>query len=416
MLSRRALLIAFHYPPMAGSSGIQRTQRFAQYLPDFGWSPIVLSARPSAYVETSQTTDSTAPAAFRAVALDTARHLSIRGRYPDFLARPDRWISWLFGAVPLGLALIWRFRPQIIWSTYPIATAHLIADRLHGITGIPWVADFRDPMAHDGYPADPKTWRSFARIEQRVFAAADEVVFTTSGTRDLYARRFESASSKLHIIANGYDEDSFGQAERASPALAQGTTPTLLHSGVVYPEWRNPVSLFKAIKLLADGDDPAYRNVRVRFRGSAHDAFLHRMAHEVGVSDQVEIVPQTPYVSALREMLDAQGLLLLQSAGCNDQIPAKLYEYMRARRPIIALTDLNGDTARQVRDIGGAHLVAPDDVSGIAQALRSWMDEQRWRTEYPLSDQIAAHSRRAGTARLATIFDNLLERRHRHLR
>src|SRR4051812_32426823 len=126
---KRILLIAYHFPPLRGSSGIQRTLRFARYLPEFGWQPAVLTATPGAYPEVAPASIAEIPAGVpvhRALALDTARHLALAGRYPGFLARPDRWKSWWLSAVPAGLALVRRFAPDALWSTYPIATAHAI--------------------------------------------------------------------------------------------------------------------------------------------------------------------------------------------------------------------------------------------------------------------------------------------------
>lgn len=408
MLNRRVLLVAFHYPPMAGSSGIQRTTRFAQYLPRFGWSPIVLTAGIGAYAH-RDSTSSPVPAPHRAPALDTARHLSIGGRYPDFLSRPDRWVSWYLSAVPLGLSLIWRFRPHVIWSTYPIATAHLIAHRLQRCTGLPWVADFRDPMAHDGYPADPATWESFARVERKVFSHACRAVFTTESMRDFYHRRYGWDATRLHVIANGFDEESFRQAEMLSPVGPERSGPVLLHSGIVYPEWRNPHALFKAIRQMIDSGNPAYADLRLRFRGSGHDSFLNALAEDCGIRSHVELLPPVGYLEALREMLDAEGLLLIQSAGCNDQIPAKLYEYLRANRPIIGLADSLGDTARQLTHIPGARLADPEDPAAIAGALRDWMSAQEWKAPAPLAESISGHSRLAGSERLAAILDQLAE-------
>ena len=80
----------------------------------------------------------------RAFAVDAARHLAVRGRYPAIVARPDRWAAWWLGAVPRSLAMIRKYRPAAIWSTYPIATAHTIGQTLHRLSGLPWIADFRD--------------------------------------------------------------------------------------------------------------------------------------------------------------------------------------------------------------------------------------------------------------------------------
>src|SRR5688500_12090283 len=186
---KRVLMIAFHYPPMRGSSSIQRTLKFSQYLTEYGWKPIVLTAHPRAYSSTSndQLGDiSDEVAVYRAFALDTSRHLSLKGRYPALLALPDRWVSWFLGAVPMGLYLIKKYKPEIIWSTYPVATAHLVAYNLRRLTGIPWVADLRDPMTDVGYPPDPVTRRMYQWIEKKTIACCTRAVLTTPGAVEDY--------------------------------------------------------------------------------------------------------------------------------------------------------------------------------------------------------------------------------------
>ena len=109
MPMKRVLMIAYHFPPLAGSSGIQRTLRFVQHLPDFGWEPLVLTADPKAYDSTSDDLLSEVPertVVRRSLALDTARHLSFGGRYFNWMAQPDRWISWKYSAVREGLKMI----------------------------------------------------------------------------------------------------------------------------------------------------------------------------------------------------------------------------------------------------------------------------------------------------------------------
>ena len=185
-------MVAYHFPPFAGSSGVQRTLRFVQHLPAFGWEPIVLTVRPGAYERTSKDLDAEVPRGVRverAFAFDAARHLTIGGRYPAFLARPDRWMSWRFAGVAAGMRLIRDCKPQLVWSTYPIATAHVIGRILHQRSGLPWVADFRDPMAQDGYPADPRLWRSFKDIEEKTIRHARSSVFTTPGAARYYKER-----------------------------------------------------------------------------------------------------------------------------------------------------------------------------------------------------------------------------------
>lgn len=190
---KRVLMIAYHFPPLAGSSGIQRTLRFAKYLPDFGWQPLVLTTTTNAYARTSDDQLKDVPQnciVVRAPALDAAKSLSIRGRYLAITARPDRWISWWPSAVLYGIQMIFRYKPDVIWSTYPIATAHLIGHTLHRFFGIPWIADFRDPMTQDGDPSDPRLWESFKRVENMVFSRATKCTFTTPGAACFYDHQY----------------------------------------------------------------------------------------------------------------------------------------------------------------------------------------------------------------------------------
>jgi glycosyltransferase involved in cell wall biosynthesis len=375
---RRVLMVAFHFPPLAGSSGIQRTLRFVQHLPAYGWQPIVLTAHPRAYSSTSDDLlASIAPDVVveRAFALDTARHLAVGGRYPEFLARPDRWVSWMLGAVMTGLRLTHRLRPAVIWSTYPIATAHAIGSRLHRVTGIPLVADFRDPMAQEGYPEDANTHRSFERIERRAVLNAARVVLVTPGAQALYQARYPGVpQERFTLIENGYDEESFIEAERGleRTPLNPGCF-TLLHSGIVYPSERDPTALFEALgRMKRDGRVNAH-SLRVRFRAPVHGELLVRLAAQSNTSDLVEVLAPVPYALALQEMLRADGLLVMQGANCNEQIPAKLYEYFRAGRPILGLADPAGDTARVMVDAGVDHLALLENADQVEAALTGYL-------------------------------------------
>lgn len=412
---KRVLMVAYHFPPLAGSSGIQRTLRFVQQLPEFGWQPLVLSAHPRAYERTGGDLAREVPAdtvVRRAFALDTARHLSLRGRYFGPLARPDRWVSWKFDAVRHGLKLIKAYRPDVIWSTYPIATAHLIGAELHRRTGLPWVADFRDPMAQEGYPADPKTWQQFDAIERRALLAAAHSVFTTPGAAAVYRQRYPEAAGRVELIENGYDEESFAAAEAGNGTnqrepLNPGAI-TLLHSGIVYPGERNPTQLFQALGELKRSGGLQPERFKLRFRAAVHDELLARLARENDVQALVEILPAIPYRDALQEMLRADALLVMQGKGCNDQIPAKIYEYLRAGRPAICLSHPEGDTVGVMRKAGMQAEARLDSAEEIAARLPAFVDAVRsGAAERPSCAYVGGASRHARTEALAGLLDRL---------
>jgi glycosyltransferase involved in cell wall biosynthesis len=415
MVNKRVLMIAYHYPPMRGSSGIQRTLKFSQYLPQSGWGPVMLSAHPRAYSNPGDDQMADIPASVpvtRAFALDTARHLSVGGRYAGFMALPDRWASWCLGAIPAGWRLIRRHRPAVIWSTYPIASAHLIGLVLRRLTGLPWVADLRDPMTDVSYPEDPRTRRVFQWIERKTIEHCTVAVCTTPGAIKTYEARFPAIPrERYRLIENAYDEENFADAERDGAAAAPGAHGgplTLVHSGIIYPSERDPVPLFQALAALKQQGAVSAASVRVVLRATAHDDYLGGLIAEHGIADLVQLAPHVAYRDALAEMLNADGLLILQASNCNHQVPAKLYEYLRARRPILALTDSDGDTAATLRQAGIDSIAPLDQKDAIIAMLPRFLEQVRSGTA-PLASAavIAAHSRRARTEQLALLLDQV---------
>jgi len=411
---KRVLMTAFHFPPLAGSSGIQRTLSFARHLPRFDWQPLILTAHSRAFANVSDDQLGDVPSGViveRAFALDSSRHLALFGRYPAFAARPDRWITWWFGAVLRGLAMIRRHRPVAIWSTYPIATAHKIGYTLHRLSGLPWIADFRDPMTEDGYPADRKIRQSYKKIEEAAVRSAAIGVFVTPGLARLYGERYRDVpNARLAVIENGYDEEILapldGTAAREGPLLPGAFT--LLHSGVVYPNERDPTQFFQALRRMLDEGNLKPGELRVRLRAPVHETLLAELIGTFRVADIVELAPPIPYRQALQEMMRADGLLVLQAGNCNDQIPAKVYEYLRCRRPIIGLTDPDGDTAGLLRKAGIDNIARLDSAQEIAFELRRFLDRARQGGAAPRDDAfVRGASRLNRTRELAGLLDRL---------
>lgn len=408
------LMIAYHFPPLRGSSGIQRTLRFCRYLPEFGWNPIVLTAHPRAYETTSDDLLKDLPTGLqveRAFALNTARHLAVAGRYPGWLAIPDRWITWWIGGVITGLSLMRRTAVKAIFSTYPIATAHLIGLTLQRLTGLPWIADFRDPMAQEGYPADPAVWKSYRWIEEQALRRCSYALFTSPGAIRDYRVRYPDVPAKRYVLLeNGYDEEVFS-------GLCGGTGDepkvgvrrlVVLHSGIVYTSERDPTQLFEALGRLKRDAAISAREVEFRFRASANDSLLERLAIANDVSDIVTLAPPVPYRDALAEMMDVDALMVMQAANCNSQIPAKAYEYIRAGRPTLVLADPAGDTAGLMARAGIEAIVPLDSTDAIAGYLPDWLAALRAGTAGAADAGFAAGcTRQARTRQLAELLNSV---------
>ena len=408
------LLLAFHFPPLKGSSGLERTLGFCRNLPRYGIRPMVVSANPRAYdaISDERMLDIPSDAIVeRCFVLDAARHMSFRGRYPQWIAVPDRWVTWLLGAVPAGWRLIRQHRPVAIWSTYPIATAHWAGYLLARASGLPWVADFRDPMVeHDArtgtdYPSDARLRNSRLRIESIVATRANAMVFCTRGAADIFAKRYPAVTAdRIHVIPNGFDEGAFPSEE-----LCAETDPAqikLVHSGLLYPgPDRDPSAFLHALRGLLDSEPQWRGKVRVVLRASGHDDVYRTLVERLGLEAEVELAAPRPYREALDEMLTASGLLVFQGHPSNPAIPAKLYEYFRARRPILAIVDAEGDTAALLRSERVGTLVPIDDASAIQSGLSEFLRQIQAGSGRVMEwERVRSFERSARTADLARLF------------
>jgi glycosyltransferase involved in cell wall biosynthesis len=417
MTRRRLLIIAFHYPPIQGSSGVHRSLAFSKYLPDFGWDVSVLTVTPGAHESIQADNHRMIPAhvhLVRAKAWDAARHFSIFGWYPSALTSPDRWSSWIPFGTRAGMRALRDEKHDAIFSTFPIASAHVLGQRLHQISGLPWIADFRDPMATATYPHEPWLRELWTRIQDSVLRLATRITVTTPGAASFY-RRLNPAMAPRHVevIENGFDPDAFPEAgagltrERSSPQAL-----FLLHSGIVYPRERDPAPFFRALKRIMASGLIDRRSTRLRLRACGYEDLYQPMIEKLELRDVVDFSPALPYSEALQEMQSASALLLFQARNCNEQIPAKAYEYLYAGRPILGLTDPDGDTGRLLRRFGVSGIAAleneDDIVRMLEHALPRVLDGSY---AVPARESLMAVSRREGTRQLATLLDEVIEER-----
>ncbi len=412
--SKKVMIVAFYFPPYSRSSGAQRPTKFVRYLPENGWTPYVLTANKEIYdIEDRKGEGGVAADVHitRALALDAQRHLAVRGRYFGWTALPDRWISWALSAIPKGAHTIYRNGVDVIVVTFPIASAAFIGWALHRITGKPLVMDFRDSMTEEHYPSDPKMRRVYRWIEKRVIESASRLLFTTRSTREMYLKRYPNLSPKdCIVIANGFDEEDFdGVLPVAQPKAPADAPLRLVHSGIIYPEERDPRPFFAALKRLKTEGKISAATLRVDLRASGAEEYYSQLLAQSGIDDIVHLLPPVPHRESLQDSAAADGLLLLQAANCNHQIPAKIYEYLRFEKPILALTSQAGDTAALLQDTGGATIVDLADENAIHAALPAFLAAARAKTHpLPLKEKVACYTRRNGTKQLARCLDEVL--------
>ena len=406
---KRVLMIAYHYPPVRGSSGVHRTLAFSRHLREHGWEPVLLTVNPRAYVATANDQMGDIPEGVtvkRSFALDAARHLALGGRHFLRTALPDRWSSWQWRGVSDGMKLIREHDVKAIWSTYPIATAQKIAMRLREKSGLPWIADLRDSMTDELFPPMKQRREAFLEIERNMARDAKRVVFTAPGAAAMYAERYpETPKERWTVIQNGYDERSFQTAEAQE---RNDGKLRLVHAGILYPLERDPTAFYGALADLKESGTVSGESLAIVLRATGHDEHHAKLIGQFGIDDLVELAPSKPYRFALGEMLASDGLLLFQASNCNHQIPAKVYEYIRARRPVLALTDPVGDTAGVVRGAGLDTIAPLDDRAAIRDMLGRFIDDVKAeRATLPTDEVVASHSRAARTELLAKLLDEV---------
>jgi glycosyltransferase involved in cell wall biosynthesis len=401
------LIVAFHFPPQAGSSGQLRALKFCRYLPEFGWRPSVLTLNPRAYEAIDPGAEKAIPSGvpvYRGFALDTKRHLGFRGSYLDLMALPDRWVSWMLGAIPKGLAAIRKERVDVVFTTFPIASSILAGLMLHKLTGKPWVVDLRDSMTEEGYPREPRTRRVWLWLERQAMGHASRVIFTAASTRTMYLKRYPQLSpERCVLISNGYDEEDFASFDLRKPEPKNKLGPIkLLHTGFLYPEERDPRPFFRALARLKNEGRLSGEEVNITFRAPGSEELYRVLLQENGISDLIQLLPHVPYRQALEECVAADGLLIFQAANCDHQIPAKAYEYLRLRKPVLALTTQTGDTAALLNEIGGATILELADEENIYRGLPLFLEALRSAT-HPLPDvqKIQRYARRNQAEQLA---------------
>lgn len=412
MSNRRLLLVAFHFPPIQGSTGTVRTVAFSKYLTRNGWDVSVLTVDPKAYEDTARENERLIPSGVdvhRAWGRDCRRSFAVSGRYPLPLALPDRWQSWIAGGFVKGLRLIRVWKPDVIMSTYPIPSAHLLGFLLHKKFKVPWVAEFRDPMLQVDYPTKQIERRIFAKVENVVFSNASRIVVTTDGCKNMYLDRFPNLrESRIFCIPNGYDPEMF--SGRPAPQPKNSGPLMLLHSGLLYPDARNPTPFFRAVRTLHDRGYFDDCQVEFRLRATGHDERYQHSVDEYGIAPYVRILPRIPYEEALTEMLTADALMLFQASNCNDQIPAKVYEYLYCQKPILAFTDPAGETGKLLGSVGITDIAPLEDPQQIEQRLAGFLKRIRAGNSFVANERdVARYSRESLTFKLAAVLGQAID-------
>jgi len=422
---RNVLVVAYYFPPM-GLSGVQRTLKFVKYLPQFGWNPTVLTVTPTGYYARDESL--LAELADEGIriervgSLDPNRLFRRKGtiKMPhewtrkaftfvsDLLFIPDNKIGWKRKAVARASELLEAEKYSAIFATAPPFTDLLIGLELREKFNIPLVVDYRDPWydyPHKYFPTPYHRGRNTA-LEKRVLQRASGVITTNRRVKELILKRFKFLEYKdVTILSQGYDPADFGPVPQVAGGDRRNGRMSITHAGVFYGG-RTPERFLQAVKKLGTTDPELYAALDLRFVGVMQNEY-RRMIDRMGLKEKVKILGYLEHRQCVEEMQTSDVLWLTLD---NDlQSPGKLYEYLGARKPILALVP-DGFVRQTLEEAGAATICDPDDVDGIASAIKGLYGLHRG-TGLPSPDEeeVLKYDRVGITGELSKIFAFLAE-------
>jgi glycosyltransferase involved in cell wall biosynthesis len=409
---RRVLIVAYYFPPIGGIGSI-RLARFASLLPELGWEPTVLAPRntphatdlqlqfPEDRVVRSRSIElsrigravpgARQPSQEAAGSPGRSLRGALRSAAHRYVFFPDAQIGWYPSAVAAGIrALRAEHFDAIYSSSYPV-TGHLIARTLSRRTGIPWVAEYRDPWSDRLYRDHPYRKRAQA-LERAVARDATTVIMPTRTWAAHYGTEWDT---EVALLPNGFDTQL---PEHVEPAR-----PTLTHVGSYYPGEHDLTTLWDALAQLRERSSDGAP--RIRFVGHLPDSLRAEIAAR-GLGDQLESTGFVSHDEAMRELMSASMLIASGIPGEQPAkrgwVPAKLFEYLASGLPVLYIADPETDAAQIMTGHPGVHVIAPGDVPGALVAVDAGLNDG-----VHIRD-VAHLSREAGARTLAQILEQAI--------
>ena len=446
---KRVLIIAYYWPP-AGGSGVQRWVKFAKYLPSNGWQPVVCTPLNPEYYSRDETLARDVPPEAEVLRLKitepygiyrrlmgkgsstdmktlvaadasnargessdgvnpiSAEHKSLKQKLSLWIRAnlfiPDPRIWWL-GPCSRQLKKYLKEHPvDVIVTTGPPQSMHLIGRRLSKATGIPWVADFRDPWTKMFYfkhlPLTSCSLKKHLKLEKAVLDDAAAVISVSP----LVQQDFQAeTSTPVHLITNGFDEDDFAEV---NTGLAEGPENKfrVVQTGLFTADG-NPTALWDVLSELCKTNVDFGNRLEIRLAGKVDEAVAGAIRSR-GMSDRLVLIGYVSHERAIAEQQSADLLLLplRREPEGKGVLPGKIFEYLAARRPVLGFGQTDGASAKVLEDSGAGVMREWDDVDGIRETVLSAFEG---RLGPDGGADLEKYTRRALTRQLASLLNKL---------
>ncbi len=423
---RKVLIITYYWPP-SGGAGVQRWLKFVKYLRNFGWEPVVYTPENPEYpaIDNSLLKDIPQgieivrtpiwePYSFYKKLVGAKKTERINAGFLSEKKRPglaERFSIWLRGNFFIPDARKFWINPSIkflvkylkqhpvdaIVSTGPPHSMHMIALGVKKRTGLPWLADFRDPWTNIDFYHELmlSSWadRKHHKQEMSVLKKADEVVVISNSMKTDFLKLLKRDYS---VITNGYDQDDIAGVDvRIDERFSVAHIGTMVKT-------RNPLLLWEVLSEEVLKDTDFANDLEIKLVGSV-DYSVTESIEAAGLGNYVNKISYVPHNEVVKIQQQSQVLLLLINDTPNAKVilPGKFFEYMAARRPILCIGPRDGDAAEVILETNAGYVSEKDDKESIRKAINELYSRFRTGKNIVDSKGIARFSRESLTGRMA---------------
>lgn len=428
---RKVLIITYYWPP-AGSSGVQRWLKFVKYLREFGWEPVIYTANNPEVASLDESLKNDIPEGIEVIKRNVpepyklykfitgSRGTKIGVGFTSGTSKKgilNRAAIWIRGNFFIPDARMFWIAPStrylskylinnpvdVIITTGPPHSLHLIGLKLKRRFNIPWIADFRDPWTGIYFYKDLKlTWiadKINRALERKVLKNSDLNIVVSHSMADAFNG---IVGAKVEIVSNGFD-----QAEYNFSALINENVFSLVHVGTIPPS-SNSNNLWGALARMAKENDEFNRKLKIQFVGDIDSSVVDSLK-ENNLFEKVEMVGYKPHSEIPLFQKSAQVLLVLAPSTSKEVLTGKIFEYLAANRPIIAIGPIGGDLDKLLIETGAGIMLPSDSQSEIYEGLKWFWDgyNSGWSNFNPKN--VNQYSRRELTRKMAQLMDKLVK-------
>ncbi|OGU61679.1 MAG: hypothetical protein A2X64_01535 [Ignavibacteria bacterium GWF2_33_9] len=435
---KNILFIAYYFPP-SGGPGVQRVLKHIKYIREFGWNPIVFTAKDAQYPAYDYSLLDEIPEDVKVykskifepydiyrfftgkqkgVSIDVNtikkedQKISLKEKIAEFIRAtffiPDARIGWYFSAKKELKKIFNENKIDAVYSSSPPYTCSLIARYIKRKYNIPWIAGFRDPWTD--FISSPKRWflpKSIDKnMELSVFNEADFVECAWVGIiKDALAKYPKLNKSKFIHNPNGFDSADYPEIEKH-----QNEKFTLTYTGSMYGR-RNPDALFKAIKLLLQNEKISISDFIIRFIGRFGDE-IHQMIENSGFKENIEVINYLPHAESILYLLKSDSLILIvdESKESKEIVPGKVYEYMGTKIPLLVIAPEKSAISDLIQETGAGLLAHQSQIEAIADNFLDLFSIWKEKSSLDNLNEIAIskYERKESARNLVKILDGLV--------